>query len=88
MNQQIRSDKYENSRGKKFNGYLSLERNATLPYMLVVPENLEEGKELIVESLNFEGTDIIEKIVPHVIRNLKSILNIFLEEEQINQFYK
>ena len=45
MNQPIRSDKYENSRGKKFNGYLSLERNATLPYMLVVPENLEEGKD-------------------------------------------
>ena len=45
MNQQIRSDKYENSRGKKFNGYLSLERNATLPYMLIVPENLEEGKD-------------------------------------------
>ena len=79
MNQQIRSDKYKNSRGKKFNGYLSLERNATLPYMLVVPENLEEGKELIVESLNFEGTDIIEKIVPHVIRNLKDSVEVICD---------
>lgn len=68
--------KYENSKGKKFTGYLTLGENSTLPYILVIPENLAEGKEVIVESLNFEGTNIIDKIVPHVIEELKGMVEV------------
>lgn len=68
--------KYENSKGKKFTGYLSLGENAILPYILVIPEELEEEKELVVESLNFEGTSIIDRIVPHVIEELKSMVEV------------
>ena len=66
--------KYENSRGKKFIGHLSYGENEMLPYILVIPENLDEEKELVVESLNFEGTNIIDKITPHVIEQLKGMV--------------
>ena len=68
--------KYENSKGKNFIGYLSLEENAVLPYILVIPESLDEEKELIVESLNFEGTNVINKIVTHVVENLKDMVEV------------
>ncbi len=68
--------KYANSKGKKFIGYLSLGEKGILPYILVIPENLNEGKELIVESLNFEKTNIINKIVPHVIEKLKDMVEV------------
>lgn len=68
--------KYENSKGEKFIGHLSLGENGVLPYILVIPEDLEEGKELVVESLNFEGTNIIDKIALHVIEQLKGMVEI------------
>lgn len=68
--------KYENSKGKKFIGYLSLGAKAVLPYILVIPEDLDEEKEVVVESLNFEGTDIIDKIAPHVIEQLKGMVEV------------
>lgn len=68
--------KYENSKGKKFIGDLSLGENGVLPYILVIPKDLDEKKELVVESLNFEGTNIIDKIAPHVIERLKDMVEI------------
>jgi len=68
--------KYENSKGKKFIGHLSLGENEALPYILVIPEDLEKEKELVVESLNFEGTNIIDKIAPHVIEQLKDMVEV------------
>lgn len=70
---------YTNSKGKKFKGYLIIndsKLNGTLSYMLAVPENLEEGKELIVESLNFEGTDIIDSISQKAYKDLIDELEI------------
>lgn len=67
---------YENSKGKKFKGYLFLGEKSVLPYILVIPEDLGEEKELVVESLNFEGTNIIDKIVTHVIELLKGIVEV------------
>lgn len=69
--------KYENSKGKKFIGYLLLGEGETLPYILVIPENLDEKKEIVVESLNFEETNIIDRIVPRVIENLKGTVEVF-----------
>lgn len=68
--------KYINSKGKKFTGHLVVGENTVLPYILVIPEELGEEKELVVESLNFEGTNIIEQIVPHVIGNLKDMVEV------------
>lgn len=68
--------KYENSKGKKFIGYLSLGAKSVLPYILVIPEDLGEEKEEVVESLNFERTNMIDKIAPHVIEQLKEKQNI------------
>ena len=68
--------KYVNSKGKKFIGYLSLNQEESLPYILVMPDNLENNKELVMESLNFEGTNIIEKIMPNVIEQLKDMVEI------------
>lgn len=68
--------KYINSKGKNFCGYLLLGKKEILPYILVIPDNLEKGKELVVESLNLEGTNIIEKIVPHVVENLKDMVEV------------
>ena len=67
---------YENSKGKKFIGHLSFGENDALPYILVIPKELGEEKELVVESLNFEGTNIIDKIAPHVIEQLKGMVEI------------
>lgn len=67
---------YENSKGKKFTGYLSEGEEGALPYVLVIPEDFATGKELVVESLNFEGTNIINKIVPHVIEQLKGMVEV------------
>lgn len=67
---------YENSNGKRFRGQLVLEEKSVLPYILVIPENLGEEKELVVESLNFEGTNIIDKILPHAVEQLKEIVEI------------
>lgn len=68
--------KHINSKGKKFTGHLVVGENTVLPYILVIPEELGEEKELVVESLNFEGTNIIEQIVPHVIGNLKDTVEV------------
>ena len=68
--------KYENSKGKKFIGHLFFGEKGVLPYILVIPEDLDEEKELVVESLNFEGTNIIDKIAPHVIEKLKGMVEI------------
>ena len=66
---------YKNSKGKRFTGNIVLEESV-LPYILVIPENLGEEKELVVESLNFEETNIIDKILPHVIQQLKNMVEI------------
>lgn len=68
--------KYVNSKGKKFIGNIFSNEENCLPYILVIPENLEDNKELIMESLNFEGTNIIEKIMPNVIEQLKGMVEI------------
>lgn len=68
--------KYENSKGKKFKGYLALGANAVLPYILVIPEDLDEEKEVVVESLNFEGTNMIDKITQYVIEQLKDMVEV------------
>ena len=69
---------YRNSKNKKFIEYFvqSETENGTLPYVLLILENLEEGKELVVESLNFEGTNIIDTIMPHAIEQLKVLAEI------------
>lgn len=67
---------YENSKGKNFKGYIFLGEKPVLPYILVIPEELGEEKELVVESLNFEGTNIIDKIASHVIEQLKGMVEI------------
>ena len=67
---------YENSNGKKFKGYLFLGEKTVLPYILVMPENFDEGAQLVVESLNFEGTNIIDKIIPHAIEQLKGMVEL------------
>ncbi len=68
--------KYINSKGKKFTGELILGQDNTIPYILVIPEGIEYGKELIVESLNLEGTNIIENIVPHIVKQLKDMVEV------------
>lgn len=68
--------KYENSKGKKFKGYLALGANAVLPYILVIPEDLDEEKEVEVESLSFEGTNMIDKITQYVIEQLKDMVEV------------
>lgn len=65
---------YVNSKGKKIIGYLEFGETGSLPYILVLPEGMEEGKEVIVESLNYEGTNIKEKIIPHVVNQLKGMV--------------
>jgi len=67
---------YENSRGKKSRGYLLLGEKSVLPYMLIIPENLDDEKELVVESLNFEGTNQIDRIAPRVIEQLKGMVEV------------
>lgn len=71
--------KYENSKGEKFIGYLSLGESQVLPYILVIPQTLDEGKELVVESLNLEGTNIIDEITSHVVEQLKQMLEVIDE---------
>lgn len=75
---------YINSRGKKFTSHLvaDKEENGILPYILVIPQNLKEGKELIVESLNFEGTNSINIIAPKVIEQLKGMVE-FIDDAPI-----
>ena len=68
--------KYKNSKGKKFVGHLLLGEKSVLPHILVIPEDFDEGKELVVESLNFEGTNIIDKIAYHVIEQLKDMVEV------------
>lgn len=68
--------KYSNLKGKKFTGELILGQDNTIPYILVIPEGIEYGKELIVESLNLEGTNIIENIVPHIVKQLKDMVEV------------
>lgn len=67
---------YTNSKGKNFTGHLVVGQGDELAYILVIPENMEDSKELVVESLNFEGTNIIENIVPHVSGDLKSMVEV------------
>ncbi len=69
---------YTNSKNENFVEYLieGKREDEILPYILVIPENLKEGKEIIVESLNFEGTNIIDRIVPHVTKKLHEMAEI------------
>lgn len=70
---------YSNSDSKKFNFYLSqgnIEKGV-LPYILLIPENLSEGKKLVVESLNYEGTDVIDAIIPHAMQQANILIEIF-----------
>lgn len=68
--------KYINSNGNGFIVNLSLNEKEVLPYILVMPEDLDNGKELVVESLNFEGNNSINKIAPHVIEQLKKMVEV------------
>lgn len=70
---------YSNSDGKKFNFYFSqgnIEKGV-LPYILLIPENLSEGKRLVVESLNYEGTDVLDDILPHAKQQADIAMKIF-----------
>lgn len=68
---------YTNSNGKNFVVYpIQGNQNDTLSYMLVIPEGLQDGKELVVESLNYEGTNIFENIVQHEQNNIRRMLEI------------
>lgn len=70
---------YVNSKGKKFTGYLitAPQMKDTLSYILVVPDDMENGKQIIVESLNFEMSDNTIEIAENVIRELKDKVEIF-----------
>lgn len=68
---------YINSKGIHFTFYLSTETQEILTYLLVVPQNLQDGKELIVEALNFETTNILSKIIPYAIQHVKDMVEIF-----------
>lgn len=71
--------KYTNSKGKRFKWNLVNKKNSKeeLTYVLVVPEMLKAGQELVVESLNYEGTDIIELILPRVIEQFNMMVEVF-----------
>lgn len=70
--------RYVNSNGKNFLGYLieGDKESGVLPYILVVPEDLESGRELIVESLNFEGSNNINIISQKAVEELKGIVEL------------
>ena len=69
--------RFTNSRGKTFVGYPIHENETdTLSYILVLPKNLEDGKELIVESLNYEGTNIFDTIVEYEQGHIRNMLEI------------
>lgn len=67
---------YINLQGKRFIEHLSMGDKGALPYILIIPEHLGDGKELIMESLNFEKTSIINQIVPKAIERLKGIVEV------------
>jgi len=75
----IGTEEYVNSAGKKFTVYLveGSRENETLPYVLAIPEDLQEGKELLVETLNLEGTDMLERRVQRVKEDLPNLLEIY-----------
>ncbi len=64
---------YINSKGKKFIGHLILnpKDEKALPYILVVPKELDNGKNIVLESSNFEGTNDPMRIAENVIEQLK-----------------
>ncbi len=69
---------HTNSKGKKFVGYLVLspKDKKALPYMLAVPKELDDGKQIVLESVNFEGTNDNIRIAEHTVRGLKDMTEI------------
>lgn len=69
---------YVNSKGKKFTGYLITNPKVTnsLPYILVVPDDIKDGKQIVMESLNFEQTNDMIDIAEHIIRDLQGKLEL------------
>lgn len=72
----------KNSKGKNFTEYIILSKNGALTYMLVIPQDLSDGKELVVESLNLEGTNELDKIeekniiITEIISQLKNMIEV------------
>ena len=73
---------YSNSDGKNFNFYLSQgnKEKGVLPYILLIPEKLSEGKRLVVESLNYENTNVLDDILPHAKQQADIAMKIFDDE--------
>lgn len=69
---------YINSKGKKFIGHLVLKPNSenALPYILVVPKELDDGKNVVLESVNYEGTNDPMRIADRVIEGLRGTVEI------------
>ena len=69
---------YINSKGKKFIGHLVLNPNAdkALPYILVIPKELDNGKNIVLESVNYEGTNDPIRIADRVIEGLRGTVEI------------
>ena len=69
---------YINSKGKKFIGHLVLKPNGdnALPYILVVPKTLDNGKNVVLESVNYEGTNDPIRIADRVIEGLRGTVEI------------
>ncbi|MBR6688836.1 MAG: alpha/beta hydrolase [Clostridia bacterium] len=69
---------YVNSKGKKFIGHLVLKPNSknALPYILVVPKELDDGKNVVLESVNYEGTNDPMRIADRVIEGLRGTVEI------------
>ena len=69
---------YINSKGKKFIGHLVLnpKGDKALPYILVVPKELDNGKNVVLESVNYEGTNDPIRIADRVIEGLRGTVEI------------
>ncbi len=69
---------YINSKGKKFIGHLVLNPNGdkALPYILVVPKDLDNGKNVVLESVNYEGTNDPMRIADRVIEGLRGTVEV------------
>ena len=69
---------YINSKGKKFIGRLILnpKGDEALPYILVVPRELDNGKNVVLESVNYEGTNDPIRIADRVIEGLRGTVEI------------
>ena len=69
---------YINSTGTKFIGHLILnpKGDKALPYLLVVPKELDNGKNVVLESVNYEGTNDPMRIADRVIEGLRGTVEI------------